>query len=68
MLSKLILAVVVAVVTTLVCVLVGGILISLSVEIAVTIGTWLKQYAAVLGVLAGLYYYFAGGGLTLKQP
>lgn len=61
MLRKLILAVVVAVVVTLVCTLLGGILASLSVAIAVTVGEWLKSYAAVLGILAGLWWYFAGG-------
>ena len=61
MLSRLILAVVVAVVVTLACFLLGSILISLSVAIAVTIGDWLKQYGAVLGVLAGLWQFFSGG-------
>lgn len=61
MLSKLILAVVVAVIVTLACILVGGILITLTISIAVTIGSFLKDYAGVLGVLAGLWYFFAGG-------
>ena len=61
MLKKLILAVVVAVVVTLVCYLLGAILVSLTVQIAVTIGDWLKQYGAVLGVLAGLWHFFSGG-------
>lgn len=61
MLAKLIQAVVVAVVVTLACFLLGAILITLKVEVAVTIGNWLKQYGAVLGVLAGLWHFFAGG-------
>ncbi len=60
MLSKLVLAVVVAVIVTLGCVLVGAILASLNVEIAVTIGGFLKGYSAALGILAGLWYFFAG--------
>jgi hypothetical protein len=60
MLSKLVLAVVIAVIVTLGCYLLGGILITLTVQIAVTIGDWLKSYGAVLGVLAGLWYYFSG--------
>lgn len=60
MLSRLILAVVVAVVVTLACVLVGGILTGLGVAVAVTIGDFLKTYSAVLGVLAGLWWFFAG--------
>ncbi len=61
MISKLILAVVVAVVVTLACILLGAILVTLKVDIAVTIGTFLKGYAGVLGVLAGLWYFFMGG-------
>jgi uncharacterized Tic20 family protein len=44
MLSKLILSVVVAVVVTLVCILLGAILIALKVDIAVTVGNFLKNY------------------------
>lgn len=66
LLRKLILAVVVAVVVTLACYLVGSILGGLKVEIAVTIGNWLEKYGAVLGILAGLWHFFAGG-FTLKR-
>jgi len=68
MLSKLILAVVVAIVVTLACYLLGAILIALKVEIAVTIGTFLKSYGGVLGILAGLWYFFTNNGLTLGRP
>lgn len=61
MIGKLVAAVVVAVVVTLVCILLGAILITLKVDVAITVGNFLKQYGAVLGVLAGLWYYFAGG-------
>lgn len=67
MLSKLVLAVVVAVIVTLACVLVGSILISLEVAIAVTIGDFLKSYAGVIGVLAGLWHFFAGGFSITKR-
>lgn len=60
MLARIILAVVVAVVVTLACVLLGSILVALTVQIAVTIGDFLKNYAAVIGVLAGLWWFFAG--------
>ena len=66
MLRKLILAVVVAVVVTLACFLLGAILVNLKVDIAITIGEWLKQYGAVLGVLAGLWHFF-NGGFSLPQ-
>lgn len=65
MLRKLVLAVVVAVVVTLACFLLGEILKALTVQIAVTIGDWLTRYGGVLGVLAGLWYYFSGG---FKNP
>lgn len=54
-------AVVVAVVVTLACILLGLILVSLKVEIAVTVGGFLKTYATVFGILAGLWHFFAGG-------
>lgn len=60
MLSKLALAVVVAVVVTLGCYLLGAILDSLTVAVAITIGDFLKNYAGVIGVLAGLWYFFSG--------
>jgi hypothetical protein len=60
MLSKLALSVVVAIVVTLACILLGAILIALKIDIAVTIGDFLKNYGAVLGVLAGIWYFFTG--------
>lgn len=60
-LKKLILAVVVAVVVTLACYLLGAILDALTVQIAVTIGNFLKSYGAVIGILAGLWYFFSDG-------
>ena len=64
MIARLVLAVVVAVVTGLVCILLGSVLASLGVPIAVTIGDFLHQWAWVIGVLAGLWYFFAGGGFN----
>ncbi len=61
MLFKLIAAVVVAVVVTLACILLGGIFDTLKVEVATTVGNFLKSYGAVIGVLAGLWYFVAGG-------
>jgi Tfp pilus assembly protein PilN len=60
MLRRLALAVVVAVVVTLACVLLGGILATLQISIAVTIGQFLTQWSGVLGVLAGLWFFFSG--------
>ncbi len=61
MIAKLVLAVVVAVAVGLVCILLGGILATLKVPIAVTVGDWLATWGWVLGVLAGLWYFFRGG-------
>ena len=61
MLIKLIQAVVVAVIVTLACLLVGAILVVLKVDIAVTVGQFLKQWGGVLGVLAGLWWMVSGG-------
>lgn len=67
MLSRLILSVVVAVVVTLACFLLGAILITLKVDIAVTIGNWLKTYGSVLGILAGLWYFFTNQNWPSKR-
>lgn len=61
MLARIVIAVVVAVIITLACYLLGAILISLREEIAQTVGEFLKQYGGVLGVLAGIWQFFAGG-------
>lgn len=58
---NLVLAVVVAVVVGIVLVaLLGPILNTLKVPIATTIGGFLVAYGFVIGVLAGVWYYFAG--------
>lgn len=61
MLNRVVQAVIVAVVVTLACLLLGAVLAALKIDIAVTVGDFLRQYAGVLGVLAGLWHYFAGG-------
>ncbi len=61
-LARAILAVVVAVVVGIVLVaLVGPILAGLDVPIAKTVGDFFEHYGYVIGVLAGLWFYFAGG-------
>lgn len=64
MLIRLVQAVVVAVFITLVLSLVGSILVTLKVDIAVTIGNWLKTYGGVLGVLAGIWFFCANMSFT----
>lgn len=64
LIGRIVLAVVIAVIVGLLCVLLGGVLITLNVPIAETVGGWLKQYGLVLGVLAGLWYFFTHGGIA----
>lgn len=68
MLGRLVLAVVIAVIVTLACLLLGAILTGLGVAIATTIGDFLSRYSAVLGVLAGLWYFFAGYSWWPRTP
>ncbi len=67
MLNRIVLSVLVAVVVTLACILVGGILITLTVAVAVTVGQFLKDYGAVIGVIAGLWYYFSGANWPTRR-
>jgi hypothetical protein len=60
MLRKIVLAVIVAIVVTLCCIFLGDVLVTLKVDIAVTVGQFLKAWGGVIGVLAGLWYFFAG--------
>ena len=64
MIRKIALAVVVAMVVTLGCMLLGAILAALEIPIAVTIGNFLAAWGTVIGVLAGLWHFFGGGGFT----
>lgn len=60
MIQRIVLAVVVAIVVTLGCFLLGEILVTLKVAIAVTIGDFFKTWGGVIGILAGLWYFFQG--------
>lgn len=61
-LGRLVLAVVIAVVVGIVLVgLLGPAIVSVKVPIAVVVGTFLVNWGYVLGVLAGLWFYFKGG-------
>jgi hypothetical protein len=61
MLSRLVLAVVVGIVVALVSTFVGMLLVSATSYGWVTsTGNFLQSYAALLGLLAALYYFFSG--------
>ena len=64
MIARLALSVVVAVVVGLICQLFGPILISMGVPFAVAVGAFLVQWGWVLGICAGIWYFFSGGGFT----
>ena len=62
MIGRIVLAVVVAIVVGLALVgLLGPILVTLHAPIAVTVGGFFVTYGWVIGVLCGLWFYFAGG-------
>lgn len=61
MIGRLVMACVAGVIVFLVCVLVGGLLAGTTVPFVVTIGTFLKTYAGLLGLLAALVSFFGGG-------
>lgn len=61
MIARIVCAVVVAVIVGLLLVaLLGPILVLLAVPIAVVVGNFLVQWGWVLGILAGLWFFFAG--------
>lgn len=60
MLKRIILSVIVGIAVALVCLLLGALLITIKVDFAVAIGEFLNQYAGVIGLLAGIWYYFTG--------
>ena len=67
MIQRIVLALVVAVVVGLVLVaLLGPILVGLTVPIAITVGNFFVAYGWVIGVLCGLWFYFAGGGMISR--
>lgn len=64
MIGLLVLSVVVAVVVGLICVgLLGPLIKALPGPFAGAVGGFLSQYGWVLGVLAGLWYFFTNGKL-----
>ena len=66
MIGRIVLAVIVAVVVGLVlAALLGPLLVTIHVPIAVTIGGFFEDWGWVLGILAGLWYFFSGGVFRL---
>lgn len=59
LLGRLALSVVVAVVT-LACMLLGHVLALIALNIVTVIAQFLEQWASVLGIVAGIWYFFVG--------
>jgi len=67
MIGRVVLAVVVAVAVGLVLVgLLGPLLVGMNVPIANTVGSFFVTYGWVIAVLAGLWWFFAGGKLIAR--
>ena len=64
LIGRIVLAVIIAVIVTLLCILLGTILVTLKIDIAVKVGDFFQTYGAVIGVLAGLWYFFTHGGVS----
>lgn len=60
MIGRIVLAVVVALAVGLLCLLLGAVLGALNVPIAETVGHWFREFAWVLGILAGVWYFITG--------
>jgi hypothetical protein len=67
MIARIVLACVVGAVTFLVCILVGGLLGSIGIPFIAVVGAFLVQWAPVIGLLAALWYFFAGGSFSIPR-
>lgn len=68
MIGRIVLAIVVAVIVGIVLIgLLGPILVSIKVPIAVTVGHFFVDWGFVIGVLAGLWFFFSGGSFGLPH-
>lgn len=63
MLLRLVSALVVAIAVTLGVILVAVILLTVGLDITQAIGGFLKRFAGVIGILAGVWYFIKGGNL-----
>lgn len=59
MVRKIILALVIAVAVGLLCSFLGAILLTTNSALLAAVGAFLKSYSELLGLLAGLWFYFS---------
>lgn len=64
LIGRIVLAVVVAAIIGLACLLLGALLGDIHIEVASTVGDFLRQWGFVIGLLAGLWYFFTHGGVS----
>lgn len=60
MLTRIIMAIVVGVFVILVCILLGDLLVSFDISWVLAIGSFLKQFANLIGLLAALWTFVVG--------
>ena len=63
MIEQIVIAILVGAIAWLVCKLLGAVLSTLAIPPIVAVGGFLSQFAYVIGVIVGLWYFFTGGGL-----
>lgn len=57
-LKNFVLSAIIAIVVFLGCMFLGGLFLAMNVPIASVVGAFLKTYGTVIGVLAGIWYFF----------
>ena len=67
MIQKIVIAILVAVIVGLLCIFLGTVLGSINAPITEAIAGFLKTWGWAIGVIAGLWYFFAGG-LPSRTP
>lgn len=67
MIGRIVLAVVVGIVVFLVCIFLGGLLAGIGISWVASTGSFLKEWAALIGLLAALWHFFRGGGWSITK-
>lgn len=67
MIGRVVLAIVIAVFVGVILLLLGDVLDTLKAPLATAVGGWLKDWGWVLGVLAGLWFFFSGGSVSFPK-
>jgi hypothetical protein len=68
MLSRIVLAIITGIVTTIVLMFIGTLLVTMDINWVVATGAFLKEFAGLLGLLAALWYFFAGYSYWPHRP